>query len=68
MLYESEGKLVLYAKKSFITCLLKAKKAIIILRNKGFKANMHSFINLIKSRNKLRVFLQVKGMQKASIS
>jgi hypothetical protein len=43
-------------KKSFITCLLKEKKTIIMLRNKGFKANMHSFKDLTKSRNKLRVF------------
>jgi hypothetical protein len=43
-------------KKSFITCLLKEKKTIIILGNKGFKANMYSFKDSIKSRNKLRVF------------
>ena len=43
-------------KKSFITCLLKEKKTIIILRNKGFKANMHSFKDSTKLRNKLRVF------------
>jgi hypothetical protein len=43
-------------KKSFITCLLKEKKIIIILRNKRFKANMHSFKDLTKLRNKLKVF------------
>jgi hypothetical protein len=43
-------------KKSFITYLLKEKKIIIMLRNKGFKANMHSFKDSTKSRNKLRVF------------
>jgi hypothetical protein len=43
-------------KKSFITCLLKEKKTIIMLRNKGFKANMYSFKDSTKSRNKLRVF------------
>jgi hypothetical protein len=43
-------------KKSFITCLLKEKKTIIILRNKGFKANMYNFKDSTKLKNKLRVF------------
>jgi hypothetical protein len=43
-------------KKSFITYLLKEKKTIIILRNKGFKANIYSFKDSTKLRNKLRVF------------
>jgi hypothetical protein len=43
-------------KKSFIIYLLKEKKTIIILGNKGFKANMYSFKDSIKLRNKLRVF------------
>jgi hypothetical protein len=43
-------------KKSFITCLLKEKKTIIMLRNKGFKANIYSFKDSTKLKNKLRVF------------
>jgi hypothetical protein len=43
-------------KKSFIIYLLKEKKIIIILGNKGFKANIYSFKDSIKLRNKLRVF------------
>ena len=49
-------------KKSFIIYLLKEKKTIIMLKNKEFKANMYSFKDLIKSRNKLRVF---KGKRNA---
>jgi hypothetical protein len=36
--------------------LLKEKKIIIILGNKGFKANIYSFKDLTKLKNKLRVF------------
>jgi hypothetical protein len=47
-LHKSKSKLILYAKKSFIIYLFKEKKAIIILRNKGFKLNIYNFKNLIK--------------------
>jgi hypothetical protein len=43
-------------KKSFITYLLKKKKTIIILRNKGFKANIYNFKDSTKLKNKLRGF------------
>jgi hypothetical protein len=58
-------------KRSFIIYLLKEKKTIIMLGNKGFKANIYSFKDSIKLRNKLRVFKgkgNIKSKYKLALS
>ena len=63
MLYKSKSKLVLYTKKSFIIYLLKGKNAIIMLRNKEFKANIYSFKDLTKLKNKLKYFKSKRNIK-----